>query len=145
MVSQPNKSFSIEELASIIALLDEERMPILETYPTEHVPDRVIYRFNMVSAAVFTSIVMVASFCHSLLLANRTTTTREVYYVTHFRSQRNAIWPLWMQLHSCKSPSQPGSQSVTSWMVRWRYSARTKGGDIILDGRALRPGLACFQ
>jgi hypothetical protein len=43
MVSQPNKSFSIEELAaSIIALLDEERMPILETYPTEHVPDRVI-------------------------------------------------------------------------------------------------------
>jgi len=38
----------------------------------------------------FTSICLVMSFIHQLLLSNRTTTTREVYYVfvTHFRNQR---------------------------------------------------------
>jgi DNA topoisomerase VI subunit A len=46
-----------------------------------------------------TSILMVASFCHYLLQANRTTTTREVYYfyVTHFHNQaecNKAIWDL---------------------------------------------------
>jgi meiotic recombination protein SPO11 len=38
----------------------------------------------------FVSICLVMSFIHQLLMANRTTTTREVYYVfvTHFRNQR---------------------------------------------------------
>jgi len=38
----------------------------------------------------YTSILLVLSFCHNLLLSRRTTTTREVYYyyVTHFRSQK---------------------------------------------------------
>ena len=41
-------------------------------------------------ARTFTSICLVLSFIHQLLLSMRTTTTREVYYVfvTHFRSQR---------------------------------------------------------
>ena len=45
---------------------------------------------NMARQRVFTSVVLVMSFIHSLLLSNRTTTTREVYYVfvTHFRSQK---------------------------------------------------------
>eukprot|EP00956_Cyclotella_meneghiniana_P003799 scaffold4598_cov73-Cyclotella_meneghiniana.AAC.18 len=45
---------------------------------------------NMARQRVFTSIVLIMSFVHSLLLSNRTTTTREVYYVfvTHFRSQK---------------------------------------------------------
>ena len=45
---------------------------------------------NVARQRVFTSIVLIMSFIHSLLLSNRTTTTREVYYVfvTHFRSQK---------------------------------------------------------
>jgi len=45
---------------------------------------------NISQTRSFTSVVMVMSFVHQLLLSNRTTTTREVYYVfvTHFRSQR---------------------------------------------------------
>ena len=44
---------------------------------------------NIARQRVFTSVVLVMSFIHLLLLSNRTTTTREVYYVfvTHFRSQ----------------------------------------------------------
>ena len=45
---------------------------------------------NIAQSRSFTSICLVMSFVHQLLLSNRTTTTREVYYVfvTHFRSQR---------------------------------------------------------
>ena len=40
---------------------------------------------------------MVLSFCHELLLDNKTTTTREVYYyfVTHFRNQRECDMAIW--------------------------------------------------
>ena len=46
-----------------------------------------------------TSMFLVADFCHELLIGNRTTTIREVYYhfVTHFRNQAEcdrAIWDL---------------------------------------------------
>ncbi|KAL3803728.1 hypothetical protein HJC23_003782 [Cyclotella cryptica] len=45
---------------------------------------------NVSRQRVFTSITLVMSFIHLLLLSNRTTTTREVYYVfvTHFRNQK---------------------------------------------------------
>ena len=45
---------------------------------------------NTGQCRTFTSICLVLSFIHQLLLSMRTTTTREVYYVfvTHFRSQR---------------------------------------------------------
>ena len=45
---------------------------------------------NIAQSRSFTSICLVMSFIHQLLLYNRTTTTREVYYVfvTHFRNQR---------------------------------------------------------
>jgi len=45
---------------------------------------------NIAQSRSFTSICLVMSFIHQLLLSNRTTTTREVYYVfvTHFRNQR---------------------------------------------------------
>ena len=45
---------------------------------------------NIGQCRTFTSICLVLSFIHQLLLSMRTTTTREVYYVfvTHFRSQR---------------------------------------------------------
>ena len=45
---------------------------------------------NIAQSRSFTSICLVMSFIHQLLLSNRTTTTREVYYVfvTHFRNQK---------------------------------------------------------
>ncbi|KAL3776264.1 hypothetical protein ACHAW5_003857 [Stephanodiscus triporus] len=45
---------------------------------------------NIAQSRSFASICCVMSFVHQLLLSNRTTTTREVYYVfvTHFRNQR---------------------------------------------------------
>mmetsp|Transcript_9059 Transcript_9059/g.11136 ORF Transcript_9059/g.11136 Transcript_9059/m.11136 type:complete len:445 (-) Transcript_9059:48-1382(-) len=45
---------------------------------------------NISQSRGVTSLLIVLSFVHSLLLSNRTTTTREVFYffVTHFRSQR---------------------------------------------------------
>ena len=45
---------------------------------------------NIAQSRSFTSLCLVMSFVHQLLLSNRTTTTREVYYVfvTHFRNQR---------------------------------------------------------
>lgn len=75
---------SIEEhVATIIDYLDNEISPLLTS-------DNFTRRFTLSQSRSFTSIAMVLSFCHSLLLSGRTTTTREVYYffVTHFRSQR---------------------------------------------------------
>ena len=45
---------------------------------------------NIAQSRSFASICLVMSFIHQLLLSNRTTTTREVFYVfvTHFRNQR---------------------------------------------------------
>jgi meiotic recombination protein SPO11 len=133
----------IEELAaSIIALLDEERMPILETYPTEHVPDRVITkRFNMSQCRSFTSIVMVTAFCHSLLLANRTTTTREVYYfyVTHFRSQKECDLAIMDAASLLQVPrASLGLKASPRGWFAGDIQLVQKGGDIILDGRALQ-------
>lgn len=75
---------SIEELvASILEYLDKEESPLLTC-------DNLTRRFTLSQSRSFTSICMVLSFVHSLLLSGRTTTTREVYYffVTHFRNQR---------------------------------------------------------
>ena len=45
---------------------------------------------NLSTCRSFASITLILSFVHSLLIQDRTTTTREVYYfyVTHFRSQK---------------------------------------------------------
>ena len=75
---------SIEaHVASIVEYLDNEISPVLSS-------DTLTRRFTLSQSRSFTSIVMVLSFCHSLLMSGRTTTTREVYYffVTHFRNQR---------------------------------------------------------
>jgi meiotic recombination protein SPO11 len=47
-------------------------------------------RLTLSQARSYTSLLLVAGFCHELLLSQRTTTIREVYYgyVTHFKSQR---------------------------------------------------------
>lgn len=51
---------------------------------------RCVHFSNISSSRHFTSLIMVLSFIHQLLLSERTTTTREVFYyfVTHFRNQK---------------------------------------------------------
>jgi meiotic recombination protein SPO11 len=134
----------IEELAAtIIAALDEERMPVLETYPSEHAPDRIITkRFsNMSQCRSFTSILMVTAFCHSLLLANRTTTTREVYYfyVTHFRSQKECDLAIMdaAQILQVPRASLGLKASPRGWFTGDIQLVHKDGG-VILDGRALQ-------
>lgn len=70
--------------ATIIDYLENEVSPVLSA------SDRLTRRFTLAQSRSFTSIVLVMSFCHSLLRSGRTTTCREVYYyfVTHFRNQR---------------------------------------------------------
>ena len=56
-----------------------------------HQTNRTVQKeFNLQQSRSMTSIVMVLSYCHNLLLKGKTTTLREVYYfyVTHFRNQK---------------------------------------------------------
>ena len=71
-------------LQEIVNQLDDDRLPVLEGNGIT----KAFGQWNQCRS--FTNIVLVLSYCHALLLANRTTTTREVYYfyVTHFRSHK---------------------------------------------------------
>jgi meiotic recombination protein SPO11 len=96
-------------MESLIMCLDRKEQPILRGYvnPEPHDDahdfdttnhgaksngDPKFYRnfCNIAQSRSVTSICLVISFIHQLLLSNRTTTTREVFYVfvTHFRNQR---------------------------------------------------------
>lgn len=68
----------------IVRQLDEGKVPVLEGNGIT----KDFGQWNQCRS--FTNIVLVLSYCHILLLANRTTTTREVFYfyVTHFRSHK---------------------------------------------------------
>lgn len=84
----------IEELVEVVVEdLDGSVSPVLTTYHAlgaEEVDKPVSKRMHLNQCRSFTSILLVLSFCHSLLQSGRTTTVREVYYyhVTHFRSQK---------------------------------------------------------
>ena len=73
-------------VACVMSSLQEKTLPQLEGKG-----------FGLAQCRSFTSILMVLQFCHSLLMDNRTTTTREVYYffVTHFRSQKECDAAIW--------------------------------------------------
>ena len=98
----------IEHLVcSIVQALDEERLPVLETFCPKNdrrnidsdddddsvdqaTGTRTIRKdFSLQQARSLTSIVLVLDYCYQLLLQHKTTTVREVYYayVTHFRNQ----------------------------------------------------------
>uniref|UniRef100_A0A7S2UM25 DNA topoisomerase (ATP-hydrolyzing) n=1 Tax=Attheya septentrionalis TaxID=420275 RepID=A0A7S2UM25_9STRA len=70
----------IQEMLSIEGILQDEETDVVA----------LTKKFNLMQCRSFTSVLLVLSFVHALLLSNRTTTTREVYYyfVTHFRTQR---------------------------------------------------------
>lgn len=96
----------IEELVTnIILSIDKHEIPFMSLYQPIassnqlHYNPKIMKQFTMNQCRSFTSILLVAAFCHSLINAQRTTTNREVYYfyVTHFRSQKEcdaAIWDL---------------------------------------------------
>ena len=79
-------------VASVVELMNGGKLP-----STRSLGEKSLKRFTLAQSRSFTSILMVLSYCHSLLGHNRSATTREVYYffVTHFRNQRecdSAIW-----------------------------------------------------
>jgi len=98
IVSTDEVIHKIEEvIKSIIDALDNEETPTLQIsrdcdgdrHHISHHP--CVKRFNNISQCrSVTGILMVLSYCYSLLLSRRTSSTREVYYfyVTHFRGQR---------------------------------------------------------
>lgn len=81
-----------DAVASIIEMMDEQLLPSIRSSE-----DKCLKRFTLAQSRSFTSILMVLSYCHSLLGHKRSTTTREVYYffVTHFRNQRECDYAIW--------------------------------------------------
>lgn len=133
----------IEELIElIIEDLDEDTLPVMETYqePSGDGLQRTITkRFNLSQCRSFTSIVLVLSFCHSLLASGRTTTTREIYYfyVTHFRSQQecdlaisDAAVLLQVPRHALGLKASP-----RGWFCGDIQLVRKDTKELILDGR----------
>ncbi|KAL3942725.1 MAG: hypothetical protein SGBAC_003132 [Bacillariaceae sp.] len=96
--------------------------------------------FHLSHCRSVTSIILVASFCQNLLLANRTTTTREVYYfhVTHFFHQKEcdkAIWDLARILKVSRS-SLGLYASPKGWFCGC-IDLYNHDGDLVLNGREL--------
>lgn len=149
-VTQTQDSITTEEvlrriedlMATIVDALDEERMPVLETYQEDnHIPTREITkRFTMNQCRSFTSILLVTTFCHSLLTANRTTTNREVYYfyVTHFRTQKEC--DLAIQDAACLLQVPRDSLGLKASPRGWFCGdiQLLQNDQVIMDGRAMQ-------
>ena len=83
----------IESLvAGVVRMMDDGKIPFIQSSGR-----KMMKRFTLVQSRSFTSILMVLSYCHSLLCQKRSTTTREVYYffVTHFKNQRECDYAIW--------------------------------------------------
>lgn len=96
--------------------------------------------FHLSHCRSLTSILLVASYCQNLLLSNRTTTTREVYYhyVTHFFHQKEcdkAIWDLARILRVSRS-SLGLYASPKGWFCGC-IDLYNSNGDLVLNGREL--------
>jgi meiotic recombination protein SPO11 len=122
----------IEELmAQVLVQLDELHPPQIANKSF----------FHSTQCRTLTSILLVASFCHSLLQSHRTTTTREVYYyyVTHFRAQKEcdaAIWDLAgiVQVPRC---SLGLAASPKGWFCGCLELYNQSTGKLILNGQEL--------
>jgi hypothetical protein len=114
-------------MASVLEQMNDERLPHISS-------DKLSKRFTLAQSRSFTSILMVLSYCHSLLAAGRSTTTREVYYffVTHFRHQRECEQAIWDVCELLQVPrlslgltaSPKGEKSVQRlWTGEARYQS----------------------
>ena len=81
----------------VIASIEDVVSCIVRSLENKTLPQMEGKSFGLAQGRSFTSILMVLQFCHLLLMDNRTTTTREVYYtfVTHFRSQKECDTAIW--------------------------------------------------
>lgn len=129
--------------AALLEALDEERLPVLEGIddPSSSSSTFSAKRFTLNQCRTFTSLVLVLSYCHALLLSNRTTTIREVYYhyVTHFRSQRECDMAVWDVAALLKVPRDAlGLKASTRGWFCGDIQLVEAGRGIVLDGRALQ-------
>ncbi|KAL7576032.1 hypothetical protein ACA910_000819 [Epithemia clementina (nom. ined.)] len=99
--------------------------------------------FNLQQSRSMTSIVMVLSYCHNLLLQGKTTTIRELYYfyVTHFRNQkecdlaiRDAAVLLNVPRHALGLKASPKGWYCGDLQIT---TTTTNGEAIVTDARAL--------
>ena len=90
---QPRSVTPIDVIASIEGVVAS----VMESLQEQNFPQLQGKGFGLAQCRSFTSILMVLQFCHALLMDNRTTTTREVFYffVTHFRSQKECDAAIW--------------------------------------------------
>lgn len=106
---------------------------------TSHSTTRVVSFHNLAQGRKFTSILLVLSFCYTLLLSQRTTTTREVYYfyVTHFRSQKECDQAIVDATNLLQIPRS--SLGLFASPKGWYCGCIQilQQGQIVLDGRAL--------
>lgn len=90
---------------------------------------------------LLTSMFLVADFCHELLLSNRTTTIREVYYhfVTHFRNQAECDRTIWDLAAALRVPrSALGlAASPKGWCCGCLELYDKQTGDLMWNGRVL--------
>lgn len=158
----------IEELIQgIVEVLDEQGMPVLCAIPESHDEDqtndasdseedkvasirialankqkantRCIVFHNLQQCRLFCSTLLVLSFCHSLLIARRTTSIREVYYyyVTYFRSQRECDRAIVEATKLLRLPrtSLGLYASPKGWFCGCVQIIRN--GHVVMDGRAM--------
>jgi meiotic recombination protein SPO11 len=140
-----SKSAVIERLENL--MVDSFLSPLAEdnydedpAVPTLEIGDRAMSFSNDHQCRGITSILLVACFCHRLLMASRTATTREVYYyyVTHFFHQREcetAIWDLTILLGLTSRHSLGLSASPRGWFCGSVSLYNSRTGELYLDGR----------
>ena len=118
---------------------DDDDDPNLPSIETDH---RNLYFYNLQHCRSYTSIVLVASFCHRLLVAQKTATTREVYYyyVTHFFHQRECDKAIWDLTNILQLPSRQSlglTASPKGWFCGSICLYNTETNKLVIDGRQL--------
>lgn len=110
--------------------------------PSIESEQRTLHFYNLHQCRNYTNILLVACFCHRLLSARRTATTREVYYyyVTHFFHQREcetAIWDLTVLLGLPSRHALGLTASPRGWYCGSIILYDGQSGDVILNGQEL--------
>jgi meiotic recombination protein SPO11 len=130
----------------IVEALDEQKLPELSTYSSRRhrrsssskKTKRIVFH-NLQQSRTFANVLLVLSFCHTLLLAQRTTTTREVYYfyVTHFRSQKECDAAIVQAANLLRVPRS--SLGLYASPKGWFCGCIQiiQNGRVVLDGQAL--------
>ena len=133
------ENFLLEVVIDPLASDRPEEIPMVPMIDAEH---RKLSLANIHQCRNLTSILLVATYCHRLLLSGRTTTIREVFYylVTHFRGQREcekAILDLTILLELPSRLFLALIASPKGWFCGCITLYDEATGEIVLDGTAL--------